>query len=496
MKRILEINKTPQLTSYVQHSYTNAIIDKQMIASFYVNDLNRNRWEAQRSDILWICNKEADIMHLCEAKGRISASFCMKRKCSVTDEVVVKLVDIKLVDSMSYICLGINENGKIIDKQKSNFWFYWNQYDITTDNGHISYGDHFNLYYRMTRSDNSIQISVSRDMKKWDVLYSSVCKLSASKEYDFYIEIYYGENQYEHWIGTNYVQLFYDENDVNEVYLDYYMFPRKGSDASYQYLCHFLDSEYIDFQQYQKIEGVNIHRFIKNSILQDYYVNICLDEYYISERCAYFSYNYSHYNLFYGFDDKKREYYILGYGANGKLVTSTLPYKIMKKPIYENSIVRYRYRVNQCEYKFQLSYLKDLLWEYLEGGNSSQRYAGLLANRDGIYGIKIFEKLTNTERGKRLLIEDRRISYVLYEHCKLMQSRLSYLNKKGYIHMDNRRELLEKCNLMVKTSEVIKNLVIKNFFYHNYESNIIVNVNKLKEAEIDFLECLVEYLAE
>jgi len=41
---------------------------------------------------------------------------------------------------------------------------------------------------------------------------------------------------------------------------------------------------------------------IKWNICNDYYVNICYDEFYIQERWATLYKHYGHYNLFYGID--------------------------------------------------------------------------------------------------------------------------------------------------------------------------------------------------
>lgn len=494
MKKILEINKEPKLTSYIQHSYTNSIIDKSTISSFYVYGLNKNNWNIEENDILWKLENETSMVHLYERRGRRCTHFEMKRRCNLEDEVIVKIDSIKLMDAMTNMCLGINEKGSINSKQTAIFWFYWNQYDITTEKGHISYKDHFQLYYKMNRKGNDIKISVSSNMKKWNVIFETFCDLSNNKDLEIYIQFYFGENQYENWINMNYIQLFYNENDYNTVYLDYFMFPRKGSDASYQYLCHFLDTEYIDFGEYKKTNHEDILSYIKSSITQNYYVNVNLDEYYVENRGAYKSYKYEHYNLVYGFDDAKKIFYILGYNANGKIETSTLSYRLIKKALGGNYVVRYRYRVNECNYCFQLSYFIEVVKEYLGGENSNLRFAGMLTNTEGVYGIKIFEQLQNTERGNRLLLEDKRVSFILYEHCKLMLDRLSFLDNRGYIGIYCKRELYDKCKLMVKNAEILKNLVIKNSLQPKYKDNIFSYLSKLEAIEIDFLGCLLKQL--
>lgn len=494
MKKILEINEKPKLLSYAHHSYTNAIVEKSYISSFCISDISLEKWDIKESDILWTYDRETGIVNLFEKRGRSSTTFGMERRCDDTDEVIVNLLSIKLLDSMSNICIGISEAGKTCNKQTAECFCYWNQYDITTNNGHISYSDHFYLYYKLSRNKNKLQISVSNNKLNWVTLQEHVCNFGDSKEYNFFVQFYYGGNQYEKWLNMNYIQLFYDESDFNSVFLDYYVFPRKGSDAGFQHLCQFLDTEYIDFALQKELENKSINEFIRNSIIQDYYVNICTNEYYIQNRQAYGLRDFMHYNLFYGFDDIKKEYNIMGYNARGKLLMSTIPYNLFETPIYDKNMVRYKYKVNTCEYNFQISYIIEMLKEYLEGIDSSKNFAGLMSNRKGIYGLKIFDKLLYTERGQKLMLSDRRISFVLYEHCYLMRDRILYLYSKGYIHTDKLQEIFGKCVSMLKTSAVLKNLVIKFSFQSNNPTKIFSYLIKLKNQERDFLECLINHL--
>ena len=495
MEKILELNKSPRLTSYVHHSYTNSIIDRTSIASLFVNDLCNLSWNMDEVDVEYACDMEKNLICISERQGRVSTSFKLWRSCQSKDEVIVKLQDIKLLDSLSNIRLEIRDREATEDEEAS-FWFYWNQYDMTMEKGHISYPNHFKKYYKLHRENDEVKICVSSNLKKWDVVYERVTALSELKDPIITVTIYYGYNQYEQWVQMNYVQLFYNIKDRNTVYLDYYMFPRKGSDASYQYLCHFLDTEYIECQPNKCVEGIPLCQYLKNSIFNDYYVNVCLNEYYIERRGAYKAFDYEHYNLIYGYSDKEKLFYLLGYNSNGKLEISTLPFKLLEKSLSGSTLVRYKYNVNNCKYGFKLFFLKELLLEFINGSNSSRRYAGLLENREGVYGIKVFDQLCNSEDGRRIIIEDRRMSFLLYEHCKLMQSRLRFLDKSGYLKPHCQAELSEKCECMVKTSEILKNLVIKNIMHPRFKDNIFEQLIRLKKYELDFVQSLVSNLIE
>ena len=83
-------------------------------------------------------------------------------------------------------------------------------------------------------------------------------KCALHEQLNIEIELFYGNNQYLPWKYMNYIQLFYKPQDWNTVYLDYFMFPRKGWDASYNYACNFLDTEYDSLKYNQGLYQVLI----------------------------------------------------------------------------------------------------------------------------------------------------------------------------------------------------------------------------------------------
>lgn len=491
----LPINSNSSITSYVQHSYVNAIIENHNIADIYIDNVNETLWSFQQNDISYEINKETSAIKLSGKENRQSTSFYMFKKCNHIDEIIIKINDFKLIDSLSFVSLSISTDKQFGTQNTSVFYFKWNQYDITTNDTNLSYDSHFMAYYKLSKIGDRVQVNISNNRTNWYKLIDSELKLNA-EETDIYlgVNIYFGENQYIKWKNMNYIQLFYNEFDRNGVFLDYFMFPRKGVDAGYQYVCHFLDTEYVDdVDDYIKYYD-NINTYIKNCIRHGYYLNICLDEYYVPERNAYRKYHYNHYNLFYGYNDKNQTYSILGYNQKGKLSISVIPYELMIENIYGQFIVKYRLKVNPCAYEFQISYIIQMIDEYLNGLNSSLKFAGLLSNRQGTFGIKIFEKLLYTEKGRDLLVHDVRISFVLFEHCKLMRDRLQYIEENGYIPLDERDRINELCNKMLRNSEILMNVVLKNQIVLKCENNVIRLTNELYNSEKIFYTNLLVIL--
>ena len=106
--QILPINKTPSITSYVQHSYINAIVDNDDIAKIYVENICDAGWSFQDNDICYEINTELDSVRLMGKKGWSTTTFYMCRLCNEEDEIIVKISEMKLLDALSFVRLSIS----------------------------------------------------------------------------------------------------------------------------------------------------------------------------------------------------------------------------------------------------------------------------------------------------------------------------------------------------------------------------------------------------
>lgn len=493
MKKELELNKSPDIISYAHHAYLNAIAKRTKIAVVYIESLVQDDWKVVENDIECELDKQKDMMTLSERKNRLADKVFLERKCKRDDKVVLKLIDINLINSLSYVKVNIEQwNG---DRTEKNilFSFYWNQYDITFGDEKYKYSNHFKAYYKLLLENECVKVLISPDKAAWECIHENEIEIKGENELSFRVEVFFGDSQYVKWLNMNYLQLFFNENDSNEVYLDYYTFPRKGIDASYNQVCHFIDTEHIEYIKIKEKTNFNIHSYIENAIKDDYYLCISLDEYYVPNRSAYNKFFYEHYNLLFGFDDDKREYNLMGYDNNGKIVNNTISYDVLENAIGEKIIMRYRFTVNSYMFQFNVEYLKEILSEFLEGKNSSIRYANIMTTKVGDYGIKVFDNFLNGEIGFQLFQKDKRISYLFYEHALLNRDRLDYLIKEKLVRENEIINLRNKANEMLKIAEIVKNLVIKNMFKPQRNS-ILEMLTKLKQIEKDYFTLLLECL--
>ena len=242
----------------------------------------------------------------------------------------------------------------------------------------------------------------------------------------------------------------------------------------------------------------DIHQYIKHCIDNDYYLSISLDEYYIPKRQAYKKSHFYHYNLIYGYDEESGEYYTAGYSS--KLAFNTVPFEAVDRSGIENGaeLIKYRMNTDTINIEFNMEYIISAIKEYVYGYASDVKYANITGCKKDTYGINIFNEILYTEKGKELLVNDVRISYLLYEHCMLMMERLDFIIKYGYLVMsDSKAVYMEKlCGDMVNAARAVNLMVVKNKIREIDRELIFKACNKLYDSEKKFYTALLNVMGE
>lgn len=492
MKRlVLPISHDAGISSYVQHAYINAIINNDDLMKLYIKDLNKD-WIFDTKEVKYELDTGMDTITLHDSSIRKSTKSTMVRKSLEYDEIVVKLQSVKIQDPLSYIQVSFKQSKNQV-KEEPLYFIKWNQYNVNIDEELLSRDEPQFAFYKLVKRQNRIEAYISYDNMHFSLIKETEMKCALHEQLNIEIELFYGNNQYLPWKYMNYIQLFYKPQDWNTVYLDYFMFPRKGWDASYNYACNFLDTEY-DSLKYNQGLYPSVKEYMKSNLHNGVYLNLPMDEYYLVGSKNYNRKHNFHYNLVYGYDDIEEVFYFVGYKKLGKLSWFTLPYSSCEDSIFGENVVKYRYNVNTIELKFDIDVVIQMLQDYLTGADSSKRMGNLLSQEDGCYGLNVFKEIGTTERGRELLFSDNRLTYVLFEHCSIMKERLKYMIEEGYIDTNVENQLLEQCNSMVNAAEKLKNVVIKNSFVYTYCDKIIQYLDELYEIEKEFYTNLLHHI--
>ena len=236
----------------------------------------------------------------------------------------------------------------------------------------------------------------------------------------------------------------------NESYTNFYYFDEK-----------FEDSMFIKGKQYKELP-FNIVKYIKEQIKGGLYVNVHLDEYYLSKKDRYEKSHFVHENLIYGFDDDKKVFMAFGFTKRQQMAPFYIKYNELKKA-YKNGRIYYRHGAKYLEqagyYPFSLYCAKKMekteftielflekLNKFLYPKETEQVHGDIHVYGSNIYEI-IYKELMNGTNTQKTV--DLRTFQLLYEQKLVIKDRLSYiidkyqLNelskvKENYEHIVNR----------------------------------------------------------
>ena len=153
---------------------------------------------------------------------------------------------------------------------------------------------------------------------------------------------------------------------------------------------------------------------------------------------------------------------MLGYSNKGKIQRQEIRYRDLRRSIEEgqSSLKVIDYHQDAYFYEYDRDYVMVMLEEYRTGTNSKIHMQHLSPKDTRIYGIKIYEELAK-DAGIDLMISDRRIAHVLWEHKKLMIERIEYLAYLKEITRAQGNELIERFTQIEKLVYNMKNLLLK-----------------------------------
>jgi hypothetical protein len=347
------------------------------------------------------------------------------------------------------------------------------------------------LFLKLSLFDKNTLFYYSFDMESWILCYETDMPINMSLD-DLYIGVKVelsDENMYYNWVYSNYIQVMLNNGWVDNpdnISLDYYVAPQKN--YNYYTVHNLLDFKYENPKLILNYVS-DIIDYIVYQINYKYYVEILLNEKYIPNRNAYNKYDYNHTNLIYGYDEDKKILYIMGFNKLGKPELSEISYDIFNVAYntsytYAN-IYMLKYVPDFSMYKLNTHEIISSIDEYIHGCNTSIRFGNLFMPLNNTFGLQVYDELMKNDRNIDIFIHDVRISYLLFEHKKIMRDRISYLAKRGLINLDHSTDILCLMENIYSKSELITNLVIKYSINHdeNIKNRITILMNDVKEME-------------
>lgn len=312
------------------------------------------------------------------------------------------------------------------------------------------------------------------------------------------------------WIHTSYIQLFISKhylNGLGEYRLDFY------PDLMIAYNnMPWLMYRHTDKDLLNQL-GVDIHRYLITQLEREYYVVTYVDEFYIHNSICYQENHFVHDIFIYGYDldrqiyhvaifDKNRQFtmqevtfeqftqaYISQVKSSQSLISSC---KRLKPSNYENS----KYGSGAGRFDFDLQLMIDVLSDYVEGRNSTERLQIQQQPVEGYFGVEIYpylqEFITRVIEGVQNF--DVRQLHILWEHKKMMVARIEYLQQLGYLKEDT--NLLTEAKRLEKHAYTSRNLMLKGFMSNNRNilHPLVQSLEEIRVAEKELITLLIEEL--
>ena len=507
-EKVLEINNKPKVKVYAHHAFINAIIDKHvhenddLLLDLTIENAELFQWNKIQHDSEIILTNDNFIMNNIDQQS--NTECFVYRKCSDVDELIVKInhisntkigailnIFISEIDvntcaerNMNIYRLGLLHN--LILTRLNNAFFV----NKTID-------DKVFRWFKIKVESGVVSSYVSTDGIEWVLIETQTINfVNTPLVIGFNVNnLGMGdlEKQYNDWLAMNYIQLYYNNSEEKpNVPIDYIMFPIKLFRYENVFANHFLDINYVDPQ-----EVIELHSGMINYILwcleHNYYVAICMDEYYIPNRSNYKKGHYMHINMIYGVNCLKEEFCLLGFSRKLEDSKASFQQIVYATSKLQGTIITYKVQESTHSINFCLDNLINSIEDFLYSRNSSKRYSNIESEQRGVYGLQILKELSSTIEGKELLVKDIRISYILYEHAELMNQRLQYL-KRTLFKNDCIKKLELDCIHVQNVAESLRNLVLRQSLIGAQESRILECIDELYDVEYNFYSMLLERL--
>lgn len=463
MKKILDINDHPVLTSYSYYAFPLAIIAANSrvdgnIAEFSVCQSAQYEFltlgNIHQDGERWKVEADNAYLEGCNA--------CIYRELKEEDSIELETIAQQYTNAWSAINIFICDSKENLPDKDEYFIYRFGRFFY---NG-------INLYKRgrpwidaIPDEDKKTKLSFSYrngvcefTITKGKTQQIVRDQLKREKEKPLYIgiQVKNGDNMFYRWFYQNFIQLSCDLTDHDRRLEFHYGIQKDWDQNSFHY---FLNRNSICFGDCKRLGGI---KYIKKCIDRNQYIELKINQRWIEGREEYLTVDHYHQNLIYGYCDSKKVFYLLGYSNRGKIQRQKIRYCDIRRSIEEgqSSLKVIAYHQDAYFYVFDRDYVRVMLEEYRTGTNSKIHMQHLSPKDNRIYGLKIYEELAKDE-GINLMISDRRIAHVLWEHKKLMIERIEYLVYRKEISRKQGNELVDHFTQIEKLVYNMKNLLLK-----------------------------------
>lgn len=316
------------------------------------------------------------------------------------------------------------------------------------------------------------------------LLYNNNPPIIGYQHHAFYLGIMGSESE-SPWLYSRYLQLVYSPKLSH--YFDFY----------YEYLYSNVYLSNIICKDIVLIANLDIINLIKSYIQLGYFTYINIDEYYIPKRQSYKKRHFLHNILIIGYDETT--FTVAGFSDKMMIETTTVYFEefldafnnSFEKTRIDRSFIRFIKKSNYDLQKFDKKLMVRELEDFINSSDTSQWLPSAdHPTENAKFGFSAYEALEINIINK---MDDIRPFHILWEHKKIMNARVRFLQANGYVKKDD--ELQEKFIALERESLVLRNLYLKMQISGKWDNKkLIIYLNKIVEKEKEYLPILLDCL--
>ncbi|EPR09608.1 hypothetical protein [Ruminiclostridium papyrosolvens] len=216
--------------------------------------------------------------------------------------------------------------------------------------------------------------------------------------------------------------------------------------------------------------------YIEHQINNGYYLDACLDNFYLSCSHQFNKNHFIHQTFIYGYDRKNRQVFIADFYDYGKYVRKSVSYKEINKSIEGIDYFINLYKYEDTDYKINLHLLKLSVEDYINCKDSlrSFEFTNKNYNRDILYGLNFYDYIIDVFCKDEII--DIRPFHILYDHKTMMKIRIDYLINIGTFDKSMLEQINSRNDSLISSAVLLRNMVLK--YNYNPDKNLL---NKIKE---------------
>lgn len=498
--KILGINDSPIIRSYTHEVFVHAIASHKdktgnKLAEVRIISANDEPYTTNTINSEFRI-KENVIEQYSDLYEKQAESF-VYHNCGKCDELTIKVEYQQETRPWAIIYLFVKNLNDINNQENFHFRFgkFCNQTLLIDDNNKKNFVDYkhnppYPYWLKLNVMNNKIYSFISFDGINFIETYKGDINYSKQEQRIIGLCFDLQNNNYYNWLFSNHVQL--SANKESMIAIDYLISPYKNyMPYTYNPLINFIPER----REVVEKQFINIIEFIKTNLECNRYIEMCLDEFYISERDSYQERHFNHTNLIYGYDDT--HVYMLGI-TQGKPLSSRIKQEDFMKAYdscKDTINVIYLFDYLAETYDFNIEQLIVAINDYLSGLSGSMRFYNIPGYENNSYGINVYNEFIE-DKGLDIIINDPRVSYVLLEHKLCMRERIYFLLKRGYISEEGYNTIISGINELCNKTRLLLHLIIKNKHKPNckiYEK-VKLSLMEIKNIELNSYPVLLKLL--